>query len=84
MYVAHVRLTKRYKHNKNENKIEFEEDSASDSGDFIRKGCLRVHIRWRKLFVVFSVIECSFPLKNGIPWDSWSLEHIEHQVGILS
>ena len=38
MYVAHVRLTKHDKHRKNENKIEFEEDSTSDSSDFIREG----------------------------------------------
>ena len=41
MYVAHDRLTKHYKHRKNENKIEFEEGSASGSGDFISMGCLR-------------------------------------------
>ena len=41
MYVAHVRLTKHYKHRKNEDEIEFEEDSASGSGDFISEGCLR-------------------------------------------
>ena len=41
MHVAHVRLTKHYEHRKNENKIEFEEDSASDSGDFIREECLK-------------------------------------------
>ena len=35
MYVAHFRLTK---HNKIENKIGYEEDSASDSSDFIRNG----------------------------------------------
>ena len=38
MYVVRVRLTKQYKHGKNENKIEFEEDFASD---FIREGRLR-------------------------------------------
>ena len=41
MHVAHVRLTKQYKHRKNENKNEFEEDPTSDSSDFIREGCLR-------------------------------------------
>ena len=41
MHVAHIRLTIHYKHRKNENKIEFEEDPPSESGDFMREGCLR-------------------------------------------
>lgn len=41
MYVTHFRLTKHYKHRKNENEIEFEEDPASGSGDFISERCLR-------------------------------------------
>jgi hypothetical protein len=41
MLVVNVTLTERYKHRKNENKIVFEEDSASKSADLIGDGRMR-------------------------------------------